>query len=169
MTRIFVPVAIAFLLSSCGDGDTKTYTDAEGNTVAVTTEGGKDGQVNIETKDGDMAIGGNLAASDVKLPYDLPVMPDATITSNASANSKDGSSGAMVAMMVKGSPDEVIGFYKKAATDKGFSIEAEMTVNSGKQIAAKKGENEGMMVSATPAEGDDAGKTVVTLIIGNGM
>lgn len=169
MTRILVPVAIAFLLSSCGGGDTKTYTDAEGNMVAVTTEGGEDGQVNIATKDGDMVIGGNLAASDVKLPYDLPVMPGATITSNASANSKDGSSGAMVAMMVKGSPDEVIGFYKKAATDKGFSIEADMTVNSTKQIAAKKGENEGMMVSATPAEGDDAGKTVVTLIIGNGM
>jgi hypothetical protein len=169
MTRIFVPAAIALLLSSCGGGNTKTYTDAEGNTVAVTTDGGDDGQVNIETKDGAMVIGGNIAASDVKLPYDLPLMPGATVTSNASANSKDGSSGAMVAMMVKGTPDEVIGFYKKAATEKGFSIEAEMTVNSGKQIAAKKSENEGMMVSATPAEGEDAGKTIVTLIVGNGM
>ncbi len=168
MKRIFFPLlTLPLALAACG-GDTKTYTDDEGNKVEVTQKGdGEEVDMNISTKDGDMTIkAGDAVDSNAKLPYDLPMIGGATVSAQMSATDDKGEKGAMVTLMTDKSAEEAFAFYKKAMVDGGFKVESEMTTNDMRMLGGKRDDKSGVAITISPGQGDDANKTAVMIIAG---
>lgn len=168
MKRIFIPLmSLPLALSACG-GDTKTYTDEDGNKVEVTKKGdGEEMDMNISTKDGDVSIkAGDAVDTNAKLPYDLPMIGGATVSAQMSSTDDKGEKGAMVTLMTDKSAEEVFAFYKKAMADGGFKVESEMTTNDMRMMAGKRDDKNSVAITISPGQGDDANKTAVMIIAG---
>ena len=168
MNRFLMPLmALPLSLTACG-GDTKTYTDEDGNKVEVTQKGdGEDVNVNVSSKDGDLTIkAGDSVDANAKLPYDLPMIGGATVSAQMSATDDKGEKGAMVTFVTDKSAEETYAFYKDAMADGGFKIENEMTSNDMRMLSGKRDDQTGIAITITPGEGDDADKTSVMIIAG---
>lgn len=168
MKRFLIPLcALPLILSACG-GDTKTYTDDEGNTVEVTQKGeGDDVNINVSSDEGEMTIkAGDSVDTAAKLPYDLPMLSGAVTSAQMTASDGKGETGAMVTLTTDKSPDEVYAFYKKALTDGGFKIESEVTANDMRMLGGERDDKSSVAINITPGKGEDAGKTSVLIIAG---
>ena len=168
MKRYLTPVlALPLIRTACG-GDSKTYTDDEGNTVEVTNKGdGDDVNVDIKSKDGDLSIkAGDSVDADAALPYDLPMIGGATVSAQMSATDDKGAKGGMVTFVTDKTAEEAFDFYKSALTDAGFAIESEATMNDTRMLSGKHKDGKGVAITISKGEGDDAGKTSVMVIAG---
>jgi hypothetical protein len=168
MKRNFLPLmTLPLMLIACG-GDTKTYTDEEGNKVEVTQKGdGDEVNMNVSSKDGDMSIkAGDAVDANAKLPYDLPLIGDSKIAAQMNASDESGETGAMVTLVTDKSAQEAFDFYKKALTDSGFKVESEMSTNDMRMLAGEKDDKSGVAITITKGQDENAGKTSVMIFAG---
>ncbi len=168
MKHILAPVfVLPLILSACG-GDSKTYTDEDGNKVEVTQKGdGESVNMNVKSKDGNVTIkAGDAVDAKAALPYDLPLIGGATVAAQMSSTDEKGEEGAMVTFTTDKSADEVFAFYKKALNDGGFKVESEMTTNDMRMLAGKRDDKHSVAVTVTSGKDADAGKTSVMVVSG---
>lgn len=171
ISRKSLVLAVALVLAGCGDDGKEiasgTFTDEEGKSGSYqVTEKEGTTTINVETDKGVATI--RTGADAVKsLPAGLPLYPGATVDSGASmtGTGANGDSGGMVAFQTSDSPEKVIAFYKKAATNAGFKISMEMTTGDARMIGGDGKEGKGgfhLSVSTREEGGSNA-----TLIAGN--
>ena len=163
--------AATLLLGACGGKDERTvYSDAEGNRAVVTTDRANPdmGEVRISGKDGEMVVKTGTSAA---LPFGLQLMPGSQVVSSITASGTGGGqpgSGAMVSTTTGASPADAIAFYRKQIEAKGMAVENTVTMNNMTMIGGKAGDGGGFQVMALPGEGDQAGKTMVNIMAGQG-
>jgi len=143
-------IAAATALAGCGKHDTKTYTDSNGNSVAVSNSG--DHMTMTGSNGEKVEIGGNQDVSG-KLPAYLPMYPGGEVKSSVFGNAKDGNSG-MVMFHTKAAAADIIAFYKGKAMAAGMSDAMDM--NSGGTILYAGNNdktNQTVQVAATGSSG----------------
>jgi hypothetical protein len=159
--RTFVAVSLiaaAAVLASCGKHDTKTYTDGNGNSVAVSNSG--DGHMTITGSNGEKMEIGSGASATAKMPSYLPLYSGAKVTTSITGNGKDGV-GGMVAFQVAASPADVVNFYKEKTTAAGMAqtMSAEMG-DTTTYVAANEKTKHTVSISAT--KGSDGTTVQIT-------
>jgi len=145
-------------LAGCGKHDTKTYTDSNGNSVAVSNNG--DGHMTVTGSNGEKVEFGSGAAATAKMPSYLPLYPGAKVTTSFTGSGKDGA-GGMVAFQVAASAADVVSFYKAKATSAGLAqtMSAEMG-DTTTYVAANDKTKHTVSVSAT--KGSDGTTVQIT-------
>jgi hypothetical protein len=140
-------IAAAATLAGCGKHDTKTYTDGNGNSVAVSNSG--DGHMTITGSNGEKVEFGTGASAMAKMPPYLPLYPGAKVTTSFTGSGKDGS-GGMIAFQVSAGTADVVNFYKQKATAAGMAqtMSAEMG-DTTTYVAANDKTKQTVSVSAT--------------------
>jgi hypothetical protein len=102
-----------------------------------------------------------IAWAQVEFPQVLkdvaPLYPGAKV--EMALNTDDGSHASLT---TKDSPKQVVEFYKKTVTDKGWKVEMEMAQGSGQMIFFSKGKQSLQVI----ADGSSPGKTTVALNLG---
>lgn len=128
-------------------------------TLTTNTDG--TGAVKITTSDGNTAT---LGAGG-QLPSWVPAYPGATVESNVSGSSNEGSGGNFN-LKTSDSSDKVVAFYQDQLKSAGFKLTSNITEQEGKKIAMLTGEDNDKRRNVTAIIApDDNGQTVVNLTV----
>ncbi|NEQ30488.1 MAG: hypothetical protein F6K04_05735 [Leptolyngbya sp. SIO4C5] len=129
---VLVP-AIALMM---GCGQSRTFSDSEGNEATVSQKGDTT-EVNIQSAEGEVQYSSDATGVELPedFPEDIPLYPDALITTVANAPQ-----GSLVGLEVKATPAEVMTFYEQELAADGWEISVTTKTAEGGFFGAQKGE-----------------------------
>jgi hypothetical protein len=117
----------------------------------------------VKSDEGEKIVAeGNVDASEIKLPLDVPIYPGAKVTSNVSEVS-DGRGRAAVDMTTSDAPDKIMEFYRKEAATLGMGATfASASAKSGASFSVTNDDGDRIMVEVKSAE---QGLNKISLVI----
>lgn len=162
---IALAAAMTLVMAGCGPkSETEvasgTYTDpATGKTADYKVSGGKDGEdgnVSIETEDGEVRFG-----TAAKLPAGLTPYPGSKMTGGF-AGTSEGKQGGLASFEVKAKAADVVAHYRGQIEKAGLKVKSEMNAGDTIIIGAEKPGDEKTTIQITATQNGDMVEGAVT-------